>query len=188
MSEKYSKILEVDKNVRKFYFKPNKNMSEMTWPRTKMSEKKRRLWNVRFFWKMSEIWITFYTWNGDFGELFISVLLQHGNFLTSSRDFLAFFHPRNKKSRILKKFRHFYKWINLLTFSYPSIFQCVHYCGPIRIVRIFLMAGECVYLWQSRKEKNIELNDGIAQYGICSTTRETIQEFRIGAKMGCSKT
>ena len=113
-----------------------------------------------------------------------------GNFLTSSREFnfLAFFHPRNKKSRILKKFRHFTSGSILLTFSYPSIFQCVHYCGPIRIVRIFLMAGECVYLWQSRKEKNIELNDGIAQYGICSTTRETIQEFRIGAKMGCSKT
>ena len=108
--------------------------------------------------------------------------------LHASSIFWHFFTLVNKKSRILKKFRHFYKWINLLTFSYPSIFQCVHYCGPIRIVRIFLMAGECVYLWQSRKEKNIELNDGIAQYGICSTTRETIQEFRIGAKMGCSKT
>ena len=114
----------------------------------------------------------------------------HTHFLTSSRrfNFLAFFHPRNKKTGILNKFWHFYALVNLRTFFTPVHFSMRPLLWSDLDRSEFPDDRRMGSFLTILKQKNIELNDGIAQYGICSTTRETIQEFRIGAKMGCSKT
>ena len=149
----------MDKNVRKFYFKPNKNMSDLAKNKNVRKETK---------------------------------IVKRQIFLKNVRNLNHFLY--------LKRWFRWALYFSIITTWKFSDFLQVDQSSDIFIPVHFSMRA---LLWSdpdrpdfpddrrmrlSRKEKNIELNDGIAQYGICSTTRETIQEFRIGAKMGCSKT